>query len=132
MPYWREHSSIACPQCQGDGLMAPRSVSEQTDAIMRHLASAPSDLAVGSSVRPVTMVGPTWPEPLPAEGAPDWRSPAPKVDSQPYQRVASPATYLQLGARGLDALRRLGPAAAAALAAIIKSYQDQLGRPPSP
>lgn len=132
MPYWREHSSIACPQCQGGGPAAPRSVSEQTDAIMRHLASTPSDLAVGSSVRPGTMVEPTWPEPLPAKGAPDWRSPAFKVEPQSYQRVASPAMFLQLGARGLDALRTLGPAAASALAAIIKSYQDQLGRPPSP
>lgn len=32
----------------------------------------------------------------------------------------------------MDALRTLGPAAAAALAAVIKSYQDRLGRPPSP
>lgn len=135
MPYWREHSSIACPQCQGgERPMAPRSVSEQTDAIMRHLASSPSDLAVGGALRSGTMAGPTWPEPLldPGEGALDWRSPTPEVEPQSYQRIASPAAFLQLGARGLEALRKLGPAAAAALAAIIKSYQDQLGRPPSP
>lgn len=134
MPYWREHSSIACPQCQGGMSMAPRSVSEQTDAIMRHLAAAPSDLAVGSAQLSGPMGHLAWPEPLfdPGEEPPEWRSPASKGEPQSYQRVASPAMLLQLGARAWEALRTLGPAAAAALAAIIKSYQDRLGRPPSP
>lgn len=134
MPFRRERSSIACPQCQGGGPTVPRSVSEQTDAIMRHLAAAPSDWAVGSALQSRMVGEDTWPGPLlnSNEGAPHWPSPTPKVEPRSYQRVASPAMLLQLGARGLDALRTLGPAAAAAVAAIVKSYQDQLGRPPSP
>ncbi len=109
MPYWREHFSIACPQCQGSSPAAPRSVSEQTDAILRHLASVPSDLAVGSAPQSGTVDDLAWPEPLldPGEGASDWRSPAPSAEPQSYQRVASPGMFLQLGVRGLEALRTL-------------------------
>jgi hypothetical protein len=124
----------------------PQTDTQRTDAIMRILSERPFSRATPAN----SWATLSWPQPMSANMNPAQFGRVPAweeeltgskaglqylSDGRSVQLASAgavPAVVLRMGQAGFAALRGLGAAAAAALAAVLQSYQNRLGRLPTP
>jgi hypothetical protein len=124
----------------------PRTDSQRADAIMRTLAQRPFYQETPAN----SQVAPSWPLPLSAnpkaaatDGAHAWGEGRAGEqaglrylpDGRSVQLASAgavPTIILRMGQAGIAGLRALGAGASAALIGILHSFQNRLGRPPTP